>query len=139
MNYGLILTPVSLYQMTRGSLVLFVGALSVIFLRRSSHLPRPASDFDRSLHRRSHSFTFPLPGRLFLYQWLSLVGVMIGVALVGLSGALKPSSEKGLQVPEAPESEGQIFLGILLIVRTRSLFLQPLVAIDADLTPSFSL
>ncbi|KAL7416043.1 hypothetical protein BDY24DRAFT_380871 [Mrakia frigida] len=88
MNYGLILTPVSLYQMTRGSLVLFVGALSVIFLRR----------------------------RLFLYQWLSLVGVMIGVALVGLSGALKPSSEKGLQVPEAPESEGQIFLGILLIM-----------------------
>lgn len=138
MNYGLILTPVSLYQMTRGSLVLFVGALSVIFLRRSSRLPQPASDLDRSLHPRSHSFTFSLPGRLFLYQWLSLVGVMIGVALVGLSGALKPSPEKGLQT-EGPESEGQIFLGILLIVRTLSLFLQPLVAIDADLTPSFSL
>jgi hypothetical protein len=36
MNAGLILTPVSIYQMTRGSVVLFVGVLSVIFLRRTS-------------------------------------------------------------------------------------------------------
>lgn len=34
MNVGLLYTPVSIYQMTRGSLVLFVGALSVLFLRR---------------------------------------------------------------------------------------------------------
>jgi len=34
MNVGLIYTPVSIYQMTRGALVLFVGVLSVIFLRR---------------------------------------------------------------------------------------------------------
>lgn len=34
MNVGLLYTPVSIYQMTRGALVLFVGALSVIFLRR---------------------------------------------------------------------------------------------------------
>lgn len=34
MNIGLLYTPVSIYQMTRGALVLFVGALSVVFLRR---------------------------------------------------------------------------------------------------------
>lgn len=34
MNVGLLYTPVSIYQMTRGALVLFVGVLSVLFLRR---------------------------------------------------------------------------------------------------------
>ncbi|KAG6335152.1 hypothetical protein ID866_3936 [Astraeus odoratus] len=60
MNVGLLYTPVSIYQMTRGALVLFVGVLSVIFLRR----------------------------RLWMYQWLSLLTVMAGVSLVGYSGSL---------------------------------------------------
>ncbi|KIM49442.1 hypothetical protein M413DRAFT_21666 [Hebeloma cylindrosporum] len=60
MNVGLLYTPVSIYQMTRGALVLFVGVFSVIFLRR----------------------------RLWLYQWVSLIVVMSGVALVGYSGSL---------------------------------------------------
>ncbi|KIK97087.1 hypothetical protein PAXRUDRAFT_825301 [Paxillus rubicundulus Ve08.2h10] len=60
MNIGLLYTPVSIYQMTRGALVLFVGLLSVIFLRR----------------------------RLWLYQWISLLTVMAGVSLVGYSGSL---------------------------------------------------
>lgn len=34
MNVGLLYTPVSIYQMTRGALVLFVGFLSVVFLKR---------------------------------------------------------------------------------------------------------
>lgn len=34
MNVGLLYTPVSIYQMTRGALVLFVGTFSVFFLRR---------------------------------------------------------------------------------------------------------
>ena len=34
MNVGLLYTPVSIYQMTRGALVLFVGVFSVVFLRR---------------------------------------------------------------------------------------------------------
>jgi drug/metabolite transporter (DMT)-like permease len=38
MNVGLLYTPVSIYQMTRGALVLFVGILSVLFLRRRLHL-----------------------------------------------------------------------------------------------------
>jgi drug/metabolite transporter (DMT)-like permease len=60
MNVGLLYTPVSIYQMTRGALVLFVGTFSVAFLRR----------------------------RLALYQWLALLTVMAGVALVGLSGSM---------------------------------------------------
>ncbi|KAI0035975.1 hypothetical protein K488DRAFT_76307 [Vararia minispora EC-137] len=60
MNIGLLYTPVSIYQMTRGALVLFVGILSVLFLHR----------------------------RLWIYQWLSLVIVMAGVSLVGYSGSL---------------------------------------------------
>ncbi|THH13839.1 hypothetical protein EW146_g6428 [Bondarzewia mesenterica] len=60
MNIGLLYTPVSIYQMTRGALVLFVGVLSVLFLHR----------------------------RLWLYQWLSLITVMAGVSLVGFSGSL---------------------------------------------------
>ena len=34
MNVGLLYTPVSIYQMSRGALVLFVGILSVLFLHR---------------------------------------------------------------------------------------------------------
>jgi drug/metabolite transporter (DMT)-like permease len=60
MNIGLLYTPVSIYQMTRGALVLFVGILSVLFLKR----------------------------RLFAHQWFALSVVVAGVAVVGLSGSL---------------------------------------------------
>ncbi|KAF9050643.1 hypothetical protein BDZ89DRAFT_1154143 [Hymenopellis radicata] len=66
MNIGLLYTPVSIYQMTRGALVLFVGFLSVVFLRR----------------------------RLWLYQWVSLIVVMAGVGLVGFSGSLIKETTK---------------------------------------------
>lgn len=60
MNVGLLFVAASIYQMTRGALVLFVGLFSVLFLRR----------------------------KLYLYQWASLFVVVLGVALVGLAGAL---------------------------------------------------
>ncbi|KAJ2904624.1 integral membrane protein [Zalerion maritima] len=68
MNAGLLLVAASIYQMTRGALVLFVGAFSVIFL-----------------HRRLH-----------IFQWISLGGVVLGVAVVGLAGALYPDSKQGV-------------------------------------------
>lgn len=46
MNVGLLYTPVSIYQMTRGALVLFVGILSVIFLHRRLWLYQ-LSSYDR--------------------------------------------------------------------------------------------
>ncbi|KAJ4316808.1 hypothetical protein N0V84_007676 [Fusarium piperis] len=65
MNAGLLMVAASIYQMTRGALVLFVGLFSVVFLKRHLHL----------------------------FQWLSLVGVVLGVAVVGLAGALWPDEK----------------------------------------------
>ncbi|KAI0948266.1 hypothetical protein AcV7_009066 [Taiwanofungus camphoratus] len=80
MNVGLLYTPVSIYQMTRGALVLFVGVLSTVFLRR----------------------------RLWFYQWVSLVTVMAGVSLVGYSGSLIKDAVKELAfVPSALSSHAE--------------------------------
>ncbi|KAL3471578.1 hypothetical protein BJX99DRAFT_237245 [Aspergillus californicus] len=65
MNVGLLFVSASIYQMTRGALVLFVGLFSIIFLHR----------------------------KLYLYQWLALFVVVLGVALVGLAGALFGDSQ----------------------------------------------
>ncbi|KIV89405.1 hypothetical protein PV10_08968 [Exophiala mesophila] len=75
MNVGLLFVAASIYQMTRGALVLFVGLFSVLFLGR----------------------------KLYLYHWLSLVIVVLGVAVVGLAGAVysgdKDSSSSGATLP----------------------------------------
>ncbi|KAI9809732.1 MAG: hypothetical protein M1825_000165 [Sarcosagium campestre] len=72
MNVGLLFVAASIYQMTRGALVLFVGLFSVIFLRR----------------------------RLHLYQWLALFLVVLGVGLVGLAGALFADTKAVPSAPE---------------------------------------
>lgn len=59
LNVGLLWTPVSVYQMMRGSIVLFVAMLLVIFLGR----------------------------KITRIEWVSLVVVTGGIALVGLSGS----------------------------------------------------
>ncbi|KAI5863190.1 hypothetical protein GGS23DRAFT_57285 [Durotheca rogersii] len=63
-NAGLLMVAASIYQMTRGALVLFVGLFSVVFLHRKLHL----------------------------FQWVSLVGVVAGVALVGLASVIWPDT-----------------------------------------------
>ncbi|KAI5814706.1 hypothetical protein BZA77DRAFT_294825 [Pyronema omphalodes] len=60
MNVGLLFVAASIYQMTRGALVLFVGLFSVIFLKRVLHP----------------------------FQWFALFVVVIGVGVVGLAGAM---------------------------------------------------
>ncbi|KAJ5774448.1 Nucleotide-sugar transporter [Penicillium paradoxum] len=99
MNVGLLFVAASIYQMTRGALVLFVGLFSVIFLRRKLHL----------------------------YQWSALFIVVLGVAIVGLAGALF-SNEPGHDVTQkashammqaravarTPEAV-QAIIGVLLI------------------------
>ena len=65
MNVGLLFVAASIYQMTRGALVLFVGLFSVLFLRR----------------------------KLYLYQWSALFVVVLGVAIVGLAGAIAPNPQ----------------------------------------------
>jgi drug/metabolite transporter (DMT)-like permease len=94
MNAGLLMVAASIYQMTRGALVLFVGLFSVVFLRRKLHL----------------------------FQWLSLVGVVTGVALVGLAGAIQPDSKAKAtslttlvaEDPMAAEAV-RVVLGVVLI------------------------
>lgn len=78
-NVGLLFVAASIYQMTRGALVLFVGLFSVIFLHR----------------------------KLYLYQWSALIIVVLGVAIVGLAGAVAPN-------PQAqPEPRSLIETGLL--------------------------
>jgi len=71
MNAGLLLTAASIYQMTRGALVLFVGLFSVVFLKR--HLSG--------------------------WKWASLFVVVLGVAVVGLAGALEKKGGLSGELP----------------------------------------
>jgi drug/metabolite transporter (DMT)-like permease len=93
MNIGLLLVAASIYQMTRGALVLFVGLFSVIFLRRKLHL----------------------------FQWLSLVGVMTGVAIVGLAGAIQPDKKPVAGAPHSTATADlgsdavRVIIGVLMI------------------------
>lgn len=66
MNCGLILVPVSIYQMLRGSIVLCVATLSIVALKR----------------------------RISPRKWLALVLVFVGVAVVGLSARQDPVDGK---------------------------------------------
>ena len=79
MNVGLLFVAASIYQMTRGALVLFVGILSVIFLKR----------------------------KLYVYQWSALFIVVIGVMLVGLAGAITKNPQ-ALPEPEPVVNAGLI-------------------------------
>lgn len=81
MNIGLLFVAASIYQMTRGALVLFVGLFSVIFLKR----------------------------KLYLYHWSALFIVVLGVALVGLAGAIAKN-------PQAqPEPTSLVETGLLAL------------------------
>ena len=91
MNVGLLFVAASIYQMTRGALVLFVGLFSVIFLKR----------------------------RLYMYQWLALVVVVLGVGLVGLAGAIDTN-------PQAKPEPGSVKRAVeTAILMARSIKSQP--------------
>lgn len=92
MNAGLLLVAASIFQMTRGALVLFVGLFSVVFLRR----------------------------HLYLFQWLALVGVVSGVAVVGMAGAIWPDEKPHRSAEASDGGEGlsdtaRAIIGVLLI------------------------
>ncbi|KAK7206520.1 hypothetical protein BZA70DRAFT_274453 [Myxozyma melibiosi] len=87
MNVGLFFTPVSIYQMTRGALVLFVGLFSVMFLRR----------------------------KLLAKQWFALGIVVAGVFIVGLSGVIYAPDTDAANDDEVERSLMQVAFGVLLI------------------------
>ncbi|KAJ3109304.1 hypothetical protein HDU97_007798 [Phlyctochytrium planicorne] len=74
MSIGLLYVSASVYQMLRGSVVLFTGALSTIFLGRR-HPP---------------------------HRWFALFTVFIGVLLVGVSSILEGGKSPALPVPSNP-------------------------------------
>ncbi|KAL2135426.1 hypothetical protein VTI74DRAFT_8528 [Chaetomium olivicolor] len=90
MNAGLLLVAASIYQMTRGALVLFVGLFSVVFIKR----------------------------KLYLFQWLSLVGVMLGVGIVGLAGAIQPDKKhpaSDVGADDVGADALRVIVGVLMI------------------------
>ncbi|KAL8799207.1 MAG: hypothetical protein Q9182_006067 [Xanthomendoza sp. 2 TL-2023] len=104
MNVGLLFVAASIYQMTRGALILFVGLFSVIFLHR----------------------------KIYFYQWSALFIVVAGVAIVGLAGAITPdpqaqptppvppvgnifAAREAIKTAAVPSGELQTVLGVLMI------------------------
>lgn len=90
MNIGLLYTPVSIYQMTRGSVILIVGLMSVIFLK--------------------HKIT--------KLEWVSLFVVFFGVFLVGLSGYIQDQEidSKSLSITDKEvESSLDVIIGMVLV------------------------
>ena len=83
MNVGLLFVAASIYQMTRGALVLFVGLFSVLFLRRKLHL----------------------------YHWFSLIIVVLGVGIVGLAGAIFSGDKNPHTLPsDGPDTTPSILV-----------------------------
>ncbi|KAH7135849.1 integral membrane protein [Dendryphion nanum] len=96
MNVGLLFVAASIYQMTRGALVLFVGLFSVWFLKR----------------------------HLGLYKWFSLFVVVFGVAIVGVAGAITrddKATPSAILFAQGAETDGvssqslRTIIGVLLI------------------------
>lgn len=89
MNIGLLFVPVSIYQMLRGALVLWVGVFSVVFLHR----------------------------KLTKAQWTALATVMLGIAVVGCS-SLTDSKQEAVENAAAPVEEPAVspLAGVLLII-----------------------
>lgn len=90
LNMGLIFIPVSIYQMIRGSIVLFVAFLSVVFLKR----------------------------KITKLEWISLVIITLGITLVGLSGSQNSSSsnDKASSTSANSNESALVMLGIFLVV-----------------------
>ncbi|KAF2757928.1 integral membrane protein-like protein [Pseudovirgaria hyperparasitica] len=90
MNVGLLFVAASIYQMTRGALVLFVGLFSVLFLKRV----------------------------LGAAKWLALFIVVAGVALVGLAGAItrdEKATPTRILTETSPDPAVMTIIGILCI------------------------
>lgn len=87
MNIGLLYTPVSIYQMTRGSVILIVGLMSVIFLEK----------------------------RITKIEWISLVVVFLGVFLVGLCGYIEGRHDEQLSILGDKVVSFDVVIGMALV------------------------
>lgn len=84
-NVGLLYTPVSIYQMMRGSIVIFVAMLSVVAFRKS----------------------------ITKLEWVSLLLIVLGIGIVGFSGS--QNSDDSEPVGTSPSPESVIFgIGLII-------------------------
>ncbi|KAI8815377.1 hypothetical protein BJ742DRAFT_746394 [Cladochytrium replicatum] len=96
MNVGLIYISASIYQMLRGSVVLFTGTLSALFLGRKTPI----------------------------YKWFALITVFVGVAIVGLSGLLAAASKNADGIKTNPigvflVASAQIFTAMQFVIEEK--------------------
>lgn len=85
MNAGLLLTPVSIYQMTRGGVVLFVGFFSMFFLKRV----------------------------ITRLQWMGLLSVFCGVFVVGLSSQFSKHAREAANM--SGNTSQEVIVGMVMI------------------------
>ncbi|KAI9339709.1 hypothetical protein BD770DRAFT_400001 [Pilaira anomala] len=90
MNVGLILTSASVYQMLRGAVVIFTGLFSYFFLNR----------------------------RLRVFEWWSLIMVVVGVAIVGLSSILFPQKKPDATLVDGDDDKFNVasLIGVGLVL-----------------------
>jgi drug/metabolite transporter (DMT)-like permease len=109
MYVGLSLTNASIFQMLRGSVVIFTGIASVLFLKDKQK--------DGSTK----------PRRLAAYQWLGMLFVLAGTAAVGTTSIVCPASGAA-----AAADASKALLGNSLII-----FAQVLVAVQMVVEETF--
>ena len=109
MYVGLSLTDASIFQMLRGSVVIFTGIASVLFLK------------DKQKDGSSK------PRRLAAYQWLGMLFVLAGTAAVGTTSIVCPASGAA-----AAADASKALLGNSLII-----FAQVLVAVQMVVEETF--
>ncbi|KAI8147553.1 hypothetical protein BJV82DRAFT_664785 [Fennellomyces sp. T-0311] len=89
MNVGLLFTSASVYQMLRGSVVIFTGIFSYFFLGR----------------------------RLRAYEWVALAMVVGGVGIVGLSSLLFPQNKPSDPTSTGDETfDVMSLLGVIMVL-----------------------
>ncbi|KAJ2849343.1 hypothetical protein IWW36_002701 [Coemansia brasiliensis] len=88
MNVGLFFTSASVYQMLRGAVVVFSGLFSVVFLGH----------------------------RLERFQVISLVMVVVGVTIVGLSNVISPPASAHHTTAEANHNVFKAAVGVVLVL-----------------------
>jgi drug/metabolite transporter (DMT)-like permease len=96
MNVGLIYISASIYQMLRGSVVLFTGILSSLFLKRR--------------HPR--------------YRWFALLTIFLGVLIVGLAGILQKGHTEKVAIIGSPVGIfmvvlAQVFTAIQFVIEEK--------------------
>ncbi|GEM09544.1 integral membrane protein, nucleotide-sugar transporter [Rhodotorula toruloides] len=88
MSIGLLFIPVSVYQMLRGALVLWVGLFSVLFLHR----------------------------RLTRAQWIALGVIMLGVGIVGAASLIQDKNPAAQPEAESAEKDVSPLVGVGLVL-----------------------